>query len=974
MSVASPPRRILLAALVLTLLSVLALSARADAAPVPLTVDIQRFIEVQNPDPAVGQGCCGDYYAKVSIGGQPSQTSGEIDDQADITPFWRFTRTVDDSQSSVPVVIQIFDADTALAAPDDIMDLNPVDGAQELHLQVDPRTGRWSGDVPQDVGFSQGDGDHEQHGLTEGGEAGKVLFDISLSNDGDIDDDGIPDAVERFGVRNANGDVVADMAALGADPCRKSIAIEADWMADATHSHRPTDAAVADAVAAMNGAPVAAVPNCPYAGFPARPSGVNLVIDRSNQVPEQATFPLGSLAGLRDAGNFDPARRPYFHYVLFAHDQATGNSSSGVCCSNNKDYLVTLGSWANNVGTDRDQAGTILHELGHSLGLGHGGDSGTNYKPNYLSVMNYSFDPTGIPDPTIPANIDTDGNGTPDQSFRLDYSRSALPAVQESSLQEATGFGGGTDNTLFYGPDYKTHAAASSGAVDLDRNGASTDTNVKQDLNRDYCVDAGKDGTMNSTPAGDDAVINGWITAGPDFVCNTTAAGDDVQNTATGTNVLSQLTGWDDWSTIKYRAALSVDAGGAAAEHGPDMTYDEARAIKSATFAEYRPDLTTTKSVDHADAQPGDTLAYTVTAHNEGTGDAAAVRITDTLPGGGTPSRDVGALAAGASHAEGFSYLVPCTAADGDHVVNRATVSGTNLLNNPEVRTDNNGSSATTTVHAPVLTLGVTATPSVQAGEAITYRLRYADTGSADASGVRVTAALPVGVYYSTPLDLGAGPRPASVVRHADGTTTLTWQVGDVAAGGDHVIEFTARPTLLSTAGDAYTTDARLTFANSNGCTYAPVDDDATTTIAAVTPTRDPLSQGYFRNHEDQWSDEMEARIQATDQRFDGADGTTPDGALSDAEVAAVLRHQGTAPANLRSQLLAALFNLATRRIEAAVTITSPTADRLGLDTVAEGVRYGAATLDLPYDANRARYGDAIRVLDEVNLNRSERY
>ena len=37
-----------------------------------------------------------------------------------------------------------------------------------------------------------------------------------------------------------------------------------------------------------------------------------------------------------------------------------------------------------------------MHELGHNLGLRHGGDDNVHRKPNYLSVMNYSFQTTGM--------------------------------------------------------------------------------------------------------------------------------------------------------------------------------------------------------------------------------------------------------------------------------------------------------------------------------------------------------------------------------------------------------------------------------------------------------------------------------------------------------------------------------------------------------------------------------------------------
>jgi hypothetical protein len=48
------------------------------------------------------------------------------------------------------------------------------------------------------------------------------------------------------------------------------------------------------------------------------------------------------------------------------------------------------------VGTAREQAGTLMHELGHNLGLRHGGCDDTNLKPEYASVMNYEYQMEGV--------------------------------------------------------------------------------------------------------------------------------------------------------------------------------------------------------------------------------------------------------------------------------------------------------------------------------------------------------------------------------------------------------------------------------------------------------------------------------------------------------------------------------------------------------------------------------------------------
>src|SRR5262249_747894 len=56
------------------------------------------------------------------------------------------------------------------------------------------------------------------------------------------------------------------------------------------------------------------------------------------------------------------------------------------------DFMITLGAWPLPTGVPygraEEQAGTFMHELGHALGLLHGGDD-VNNKPNDHSIMNY---------------------------------------------------------------------------------------------------------------------------------------------------------------------------------------------------------------------------------------------------------------------------------------------------------------------------------------------------------------------------------------------------------------------------------------------------------------------------------------------------------------------------------------------------------------------------------------------------------
>ena len=135
--------------------------------------------------------------------------------------------------------------------------------------------------------------------------------------------------------------------------------------------------------------------------------------------------------------------------------------------------------------------------------------------------------------------------------------------------------------------------------------------------------------------------------------------------------------------------------------------------------------------------------------------------LVDTYPDATTASFTIGTIGVGDDATRTTSYDVPCDTADATVLTNNVALSATDLLGTAFTASD----SVATTIHAPVLTLSKTATSSVKAGEAITYTLTYANTGSGGAADVTITDTLPVDVYYSLALDTGSGPKPSSVVK-----------------------------------------------------------------------------------------------------------------------------------------------------------------------------------------------------------------
>ena len=204
-----------------------------------------------------------------------------------------------------------------------------------------------------------------------------------------------------------------------------------------------------------------------------------------------------------DADQLRSAKEKAYRYGMIAFDS---DSDSGGCGYVSGDrFVVYSNPMRSGPLFDLDIASVIMHELGHNLGLEHGGGDDVNGKVNYPSIMNYALSYKE------PWNAGF---------WKLDYSRApaaALPTVVESSLDETVGIGApgqfysgwslpfwytttganGLERTMGYARldgrtiDFGSPAAALS----LARDGQFT-SGVVQDLNFESYID----GTTSLTP------------------------------------------------------------------------------------------------------------------------------------------------------------------------------------------------------------------------------------------------------------------------------------------------------------------------------------------------------------------------------------------------------------------------------------------------------------------------------------------
>src|SRR5882724_9589605 len=511
-----------------------------------------------------------------------------------------------------------------------------------------------------------------------------AVFRTSVDSDGD----GLWDDWEQFGIdADGNGTIDLDLPNLlpvdlngdgdttdpgeRTSPNRKDIFLEIDFMdcatpggdcaAGDTHSHRPNATVINTVTQAFANASV---------NNPDGSTGITLHIDVSNAIPHQNFLNVPGLcfAGGARIGNFDAVkadptnfgpnnpRRFAFHYSLFTHQQVSTSTSSGCGEFPGNDFQVSMGGFAGSVGTIQQQAGTLMHEFGHNLNLGHGGGNGVNFKPNYLSIMSYRYQFSGIP-PT----------------GRTDYSRSALASLDETNLNEPAGIGDGTDTAFFRCPNGTISSGVGNGPLNWNCDGDTLDTMVMNDINGD---------TLTNTLTG----FDDWSNLLLDF--------QRTGSFADGEHSLSIKVIEADVEVYLQQIAAELSVTKTAS---PDLVITGSNVTYTITIHNNHPEAAT--SVVVTDLLPAGTTFVGCSATGGGIcgglGNMRTVTFS-SIPGGTSATVQIVAL-------------VTCSVANGTLITNTATV----FSSPPDSDLSNN--SATTTITAsnppPVISNEVVSTP-----------------------------------------------------------------------------------------------------------------------------------------------------------------------------------------------------------------------------------------------------------------------
>jgi hypothetical protein len=292
----------------------------------------------------------------------------------------------------------------------------------------------------------------------ESGEVSEQITYKMPSTAADLDSDGdmLLDSWERNGYdADGDGQRDIDLRSLGANPHKPDVFVEVDVMDGLTNP--PSTGALAAVTEMFANAPVL---------NPFDQSGISLHLDSSGRAPfadvvgfdsrHDPTAGTASFAQLR-SDNLSKHRSGIYHYAIWGNAHPNGWSGhsdvdfdvTGV----GNDFIVAFDEFPQSFQSRRSQAETFAHELGHNLGQRHGGENHNQYKPNYWSVMSYTWQlRTGrmnaerTNSPTCgpmyygqPGAVEVNGAIPNISGVRIDYSHGMAAVLDPTALSETVG-------------------------------------------------------------------------------------------------------------------------------------------------------------------------------------------------------------------------------------------------------------------------------------------------------------------------------------------------------------------------------------------------------------------------------------------------------------------------------------------------------------------------------------------------------
>jgi hypothetical protein len=280
--------------------------------------------------------------------------------------------------------------------------------------------------------------DVDDDGLIKAQEMTQGTSDVDM--DGDTDNDGINDLKESVWYPDRNTVFCGSSECAYPDPVKKDLYVEVDWMKESGlfgRSFKPSATQLSMVQEAYNAHGINThFDTGQYGGgnqLPSYVSNLSFTVDSSG-----ADFYDYKNGTSTLAANFNSNRQHIWHYMVSGYEWNDGDSSthydegsSGATYISDDDTFVSAGLIEDNPNNDftyssvnNAMAGTILHELGHSLCLNNQLSYSlrsecyyqyidVNSAPSsYSSVMNYSYQMSDLLDysdgANSPANSDHD--------------------------------------------------------------------------------------------------------------------------------------------------------------------------------------------------------------------------------------------------------------------------------------------------------------------------------------------------------------------------------------------------------------------------------------------------------------------------------------------------------------------------------------------------------------------------------------